>query len=196
MSRQFDRSAPAVATSHPMNRVLLSNYFSLPHSCAPAVAAAGASASWKEFRGAAPAAVREGRSGARILVVEDDGDVCETIGRLLRHAGYQVDSANDGEAGWDALLHYRFNLLVTDNRMPRLTGVELIGRLRASGSSLPAILASGTLPWEEQDAPQELLPMATLEKPFTGVQLLAKVRAALRFFAPSSNLVAATSPTA
>jgi DNA-binding response OmpR family regulator len=144
---------------------------------------------------AEPATVREVRpAAARILVVEDDADVCETIGRLLRHAGYQVDSASDGEAGWNALLKYRFNLLITDNRMPRLTGVELIGRLRAAGSTLPAILASGTLPWEETGAPPTLRPLATLEKPFTGFELLAKVRAALRFLTPSSLLVPETIP--
>jgi len=175
-----------------MNPFLLSNYFSLPSSGAPASVAVGASL-FSPGCLAAPVAVRNVRPAARILVVEDDDDVSETIGRLLRHAGYQVDSACDGEAGWDALLRYRFNLLITDNRMPRLTGVELIGRLRAAGSLLPSILASGTLPWEEAEAPHELRPIATLEKPFTGFELLAKVRAALRFFAAPSNLVPAGS---
>jgi DNA-binding response OmpR family regulator len=175
-----------------MNPLRLSNYFPQPPCYQPPSAAASASLFSTGCLAAAPAVIGEvGPGAARILVAEDDADVCETICRTLRHAGYQVDSANDGEAGWDALLHYRFNLLLTDNRMPRLSGVELIGRLRDAGSMLPAILASGTLPWEEEDAPQELRPIAVLEKPFTGFELLAKVRAGLRVFVPPSSLVPA-----
>lgn len=124
----------------------------------------------------------------RILVVDDDSDVCEIIGCMLRQAGYEVDSVSDGEAGWNALLRHRYSVLLTDNRMPRLTGVELIERLRAAGSTMPAILASGTLPWEDANAPAKLQPVTTLWKPFNGFELLAKVRAAL------SRLVSASRP--
>lgn len=117
---------------------------------------------------------------ARILVVEDDRAVRSLSVRVLQQAGYRVEEAIDGEFGWDALQSGVFKLVITDYRMPRLNGVDLIARVRASGMPLPAILVSGTLPWNEAAAPPELQPIATLEKPFVVGHLLAKVDECLR----------------
>ena len=116
---------------------------------------------------------------ARILVVEDDRAVRSLSVRALQQAGYRVDEAIDGEFGWEALQHGVFDLLVTDNRMPRLSGVDLIARVRAAGMPLPALLVSGTLSWDKAAAPPELQPLSTLEKPLLVGQLLAKVHASL-----------------
>ncbi len=118
------------------------------------------------------------RSGCRVLVVDDDPQVRETNLRFLRRAGYDATAANDGEDGWAALRHGNFVLLLTDNAMPRLTGIELIGRMRAHGLTLPAILASGSLPWDGRAIPLELLPLAVLAKPYDFVALIALVRLA------------------
>lgn len=120
------------------------------------------------------------RAGARILLVEDDDDVREVSVRFLEFAGYRVVGACDGEEAWDTLQRHDFDLLITDNRMPRLTGVGLLKRTREAGMTLPAILASGSLPWDELDAPPELQPVSTLTKPYSGHELLAKVQAHLR----------------
>lgn len=116
----------------------------------------------------------------RVLVVEDDESVREVSARYLQLAGYKVDTAGDGEAGWEALRRDVFHLLITDNCMPRLSGLELIVRLRAAGMALPVILASGTLPWCEATVPLALQPVTTLGKPFCVGELLARVRTYLR----------------
>jgi len=116
----------------------------------------------------------------RVLVVEDDESVREVSARHLQLAGYKVDTASDGEAGWAALRRDVFHLLITDNCMPRLSGLELIVRLRAAGMALPVILASGTLPLSEATVPLALQPVTTLGKPFCVGELLARVRTYLR----------------
>jgi DNA-binding response OmpR family regulator len=87
-------------------------------------------------------------------------------------SGYHVDMAVDGQAGWRKLQAASYDLLITDNNMPNLSGVELIRKLRATGMPLPVILASGMVPSSTED----LHLAAILQKPFTTDQL---VRAAI-----------------
>jgi len=143
----------------------------------------GADVLFKPRLGAAAAGSRtfsHDDGAARLLVVDDDRSVRRLSVRALQQAGYRVDEAVDGEFGWEALQHGAFELLVTDNSMPRLNGVDLIVRLRAAGMTLPAILASGTLPWDETAVPPELQPLSTIEKPFVIGRLLATVGNSLR----------------
>lgn len=141
-----------------------------PFSVARSVAPAGS---------ASPNEISVDRSACRVLVVEDDPVVCETCVRLLSQAGYAVSSATDGEEGWAALRTGNFQLLLTDNRMPRLTGIDMVRRLRAAGFTLPVIFASGTLPWDLADIRMEFAPFVALEKPFGWDALQGAVRAAL-----------------
>ena len=80
----------------------------------------------------------------RILVADDDEGIRRLISAVLARAGFDVNTASDGQQAWEALLHEPYDLLVTDNEMPRLAGVELIARIRDAGMSLPVIVASGT----------------------------------------------------
>jgi len=80
----------------------------------------------------------------RILVV-DDSLTSRTLERnILDAAGYEVETANDGEAAWQALQGGAFDLVVSDIQMPRLDGVELTQRIRAHPKfkSLPVILVT------------------------------------------------------
>jgi DNA-binding response OmpR family regulator len=116
----------------------------------------------------------------RILVVDDD-IVLRLLGAtVLGHSGYQVDTAEDGEAGWEALHARNYDLLITDNNMPKVSGVELVKKLRAEDEALPVILVSGTMPTEELNRNSWLHLAATLEKPFSGEELLEAVTAVLR----------------
>ena len=101
----------------------------------------------------------------RILVVEDDRDLRQINAMLLVHSGYAVDMAEDGVAAWEALQSNRYDLMVTDNNMPRLTGLELLKELRSAGMSLPVIMATGTLPTQELSQNPWLEPVTMLAKP-------------------------------
>ena len=113
---------------------------------------------------------------ARILLVDDDPAVRGTVAFVLEHAGYRVGCAEDGEAGWHALCADRSDLLITDYEMPKLTGLELLRRVRAVSRRLPAILISGCLPPGTPDLESLLQPGAMLPKPFSFGVLMAKVR--------------------
>jgi DNA-binding response OmpR family regulator len=116
----------------------------------------------------------------RILVVDDDKDICQLCSDILINSGYRVDMAENGEAGWQKLHGTRhdpdsYQLLITDNNMPRLSGIELIKKLRLAHMALPVILASGTAPLDN-----EWLRLATiLHKPFSVDQLVDTVREVL-----------------
>jgi two-component system sensor histidine kinase and response regulator WspE len=67
---------------------------------------------------------------------------------VLAGSGYDVEAVIDGAAGWDALQANRYDLTITDHNMPRLTGVELVKKLRSARTALPVILITGQLPAE------------------------------------------------
>ena len=115
----------------------------------------------------------------RILVVDDSIAIREAIPKVLVNYGYRVDVAGDGEAGWEALHAIPYDLLITDHKMPKLTGVELVKKLRFAGMGLPVILASATLPLEALNRDPSLQVGAVLLKPFTVGELLEKVKGIL-----------------
>lgn len=116
----------------------------------------------------------------RILVVEDDADVRRLNTEVLLRSGYNVDAATDGADAWDAISANRYDLMITDNGMPKLTGLELLKKLREGRVVLPVIMATGTLPEHEFAESPWLIPDATLLKPYTVPELLATVRTVLK----------------
>jgi DNA-binding NtrC family response regulator len=108
----------------------------------------------------------------RILLVDDEiklwWDQCLT--ELLR-SGICVDIAEDGEAGLEAFQINDYDLLITDNKMPKLWGSELIVNLRSRGIMLPIILASTLLPILSPEQKPYFVNVHLLEKPVTPCQL-------------------------
>src|SRR5579872_1700863 len=92
-----------------------------------------------DLTGGAPKA--PARPPHRILVVEDDGNIRQLNTAVLTQSGYHVDAAKDGAEAWDTLQIKRYDLLVTDNEMPKVTGIELLKRLHAAQMPLTAIMA-------------------------------------------------------
>jgi CheY-like chemotaxis protein len=116
----------------------------------------------------------------RILVVDDDPDTRQLSVDVLACSNYEVAAAVDGAEGWEALQAKHFDLVVTDNKMPRMTGVELIEKLRFIRLPLPIIMATSQLPTLVFERKPWLLPDATLQRPFSNDDLLAAVKKVLR----------------
>jgi PAS domain S-box-containing protein len=125
----------------------------------------------------APASTRE-RTNAphRILVVDDDRDARQLTADVLTRSGYKVKAVKDGAAGWAALQASHYDLIITDNRMPKMKGIEMIAKLRAASMTLPVIMATGLLPTHDFVRRPWLKPDVTLGKPFSNAELLAVVR--------------------
>jgi DNA-binding response OmpR family regulator len=123
----------------------------------------------------------------RILVVEDDGDIRQINTEALMRCGFHVDAAEDGAAAWDTLQLSGYDLMITDNDMPKVTGVELLKKLRAAHMALPVVMATGTLPREEFIRHPWLQPDAVLLKPYTIDELVGTVHQVLRVTGGSSG---------
>jgi len=130
-------------------------------------------------RAAAPLP-RQTRPVGRILVVDDDIFNRQLVTEVLIQSGYEVDGAADGAAGCEALAAKHYDLLITANFMPKVTGVEMISRFRSQGSTVRVIMATGTIPTEELKRHPQLEISAFLLKPYTVVEMLTKVREVLR----------------
>ncbi len=112
----------------------------------------------------------------RILVVDGDPLIRRLNSEVLIYSGYQVDAAADGAAAWEALYASNYDLLITDNDLPKVSGVELLKKVHATRLALPVILATGILPaWELSHSPW-LQPAAVVIKPYTFGELVETVK--------------------
>ena len=126
----------------------------------------------------------------RILVVDDDPDTRQLSVDVLASADFEVAAVVDGADAWEALRAKHFDLVITDNKMPRVTGIELIAKLRYTRLPLPVIMATNQLPTLEFERHPWLLPDATLQRPFSNDDLLAAVRKVLRTDETNGNQMA------
>lgn len=111
------------------------------------------------------------------LVVEDDLDLRESLVGILRDAGHDIQEASDGVDALSKLAARRYDVLITDIDMPRMTGLELADavRLDASMRDLPIVFVTA---YPEQA--RNVVNSSTLSKPFSIKALLALVDQALQ----------------
>ena len=133
---------------------------------------------------------RQPNSRQRILVVEDDRDILRLNTDALTHFGYHVDAAEDGAVAWEKLQLQNYDLMITDNIMPNVSGVELLQKLHAARMTLPVIMATGKLPQEDLDPSSHLRIHSILPKPYTGDELLVMVKGVLRAATDASGGIA------
>ncbi len=116
----------------------------------------------------------------RILVVEDDKDIREGIDIYLRNQGYVVFQAGDGIEGLEIIEKETIHLAIVDIMMPRMDGITMMMKVREKGYDFPVIMLSAKS--EEVDKIMGLNMGADdyVTKPFTTMELLARVNSHLR----------------
>ncbi len=82
--------------------------------------------------------------GRTVLVVDDDEALARSLRRVLESARYDVTVVNDGSAAVDAIMSRPFDVILSDIQMPGMTGVDLLGVVRAYDLDVPVILMTGT----------------------------------------------------
>ncbi|MGH3977890.1 MAG: response regulator transcription factor [Pseudonocardiaceae bacterium] len=122
----------------------------------------------------------------RILVVDDDRAVRESLRRSLKFNGYTVDLAGDGKQALDALTAQRPDAMVLDVMMPRVDGLEVCRRLRGTGDDLPILVLTARDAVSDRVAGLDAGADDYLPKPFALEELLARLRALLRRSAPDA----------
>lgn len=116
----------------------------------------------------------------RILIAEDDAILTDGLCRSLRQAGYSVDCVTDGHAADAALATSEFDLLILDVGLPRLSGFEVLRRLRGRASNLPVLVLTALDGVTHRVRGLDLGADDYLAKPFALAELEARVRALTR----------------
>ena len=116
----------------------------------------------------------------RILVVEDDAAVRDSLARTLRFEGHQVDTAEDGVEALDAVKAAEPDAMILDVSMPRLDGLQTCRLLRADGVVLPILMLTARDSVGDRVAGLDAGADDYLVKPFALQELLARLRALLR----------------
>jgi DNA-binding response OmpR family regulator len=122
-----------------------------------------------------------GTSGRQVLVVEDDDSLAGFLCEELRSQGFIVDQVSDGEAALNALeTKRRFDLLIVDLNLPKLDGISLIRKTRPEQPKLPILVLTARSRVEDRVHALESGADDCLNKPFSLLELLARVHALLR----------------
>jgi two-component system, OmpR family, response regulator MprA len=120
----------------------------------------------------------------RILVVDDDRAVRESLRRSLQFNGYTVQLAGDGQQAMEVLATQRPDAMVLDVMMPRVDGLEVCRRLRGTGDDLPILVLTARDAVSDRVAGLDAGADDYLPKPFALEELLARLRALLRRSSP------------
>ena len=116
----------------------------------------------------------------KILIVEDEKQLCEALVALLKDNGYSADAVYDGQDGLDYALAGVYDVIVLDIMLPIMDGLAVLKKLREAGSSVPVLLL--TAKGDARDKINGLDSGADdyLTKPFIAGELLARIRVLTR----------------
>jgi two-component system response regulator RegX3 len=115
----------------------------------------------------------------RVLVIDDEAAIRDAVEYALRTEGFDVESAEDGEAGLRAALEAPYDVVVLDLMLPRMSGTEVCRRLRA-GSAVPIIMLTAKGGELDRVLGLEIGADDYVTKPFSMAELIGRIRAIVR----------------
>jgi two-component system response regulator PhoP len=116
----------------------------------------------------------------RILLVEDEAPLRETLAARLKRDGFAVDAAADGEEGLYLGREVPFDLAIVDLGLPKLSGMELVEILRKEGHGFPILILTARASWQDKVQGLKFGADDYLVKPFHVEELLARINALVR----------------
>ena len=116
----------------------------------------------------------------RVLLIEDDAALRLGLARQLEADGYRVDHAADGEDGLFQAQEFPVDLVIVDLGLPKLSGIDVVKRLRGEGRTLPILILTARGSWQDKVVGLEAGADDYLVKPFEYPELAARVKALLR----------------
>lgn len=116
----------------------------------------------------------------RVLVVEDEQHLRDQLCAALRKKGYTVDAAGDGEEGLYCGREYPCDIAIIDLGLPKLSGIELIRRLRQEERNFPILILTARDHWQDKVSGLEAGADDYVTKPFAMEEVLARLNALIR----------------
>lgn len=116
----------------------------------------------------------------RLLIVEDEVLLAAQVDKFLRDQDFVVDVASDGEEGLYYAREYDYDAAVIDLGLPKLTGIELIRKLRREHNQMPVLILTARSDWRDKVTGLEAGADDYLTKPFHMEELLARLKVLIR----------------
>jgi DNA-binding response OmpR family regulator len=117
---------------------------------------------------------------ARILLIEDERKITRFLRLELEYEGYEVGTAEDGVSGLELYTNETWDLVLLDVMIPRLNGMEVLRRIRASDFATPVILLTARDSLPDKVSGLDLGANDYITKPFAIEELLARIRVCMR----------------
>src|SRR3984885_8084278 len=116
----------------------------------------------------------------RVLVVEDEVSLRDSLKQKLAEAGFTVDVASDGEEGLFSALEFPLDVAIVDLGLPKVSGLEVIRRVREQRKSYPILILTARDRWQDKVEGLQAGADDYVAKPFHFEEVLARVQALLR----------------
>lgn len=125
----------------------------------------------------------------RLLLAEDEQELSNALVTVLKHNNYSVDAVYNGQDALDYLLMGNYDGAILDIMMPKMDGITVLKKLRASGSSLPVLMLTAKSEIDDRVAGLDSGADDYLTKPFSMKELLARIRAMTRRQATATDSI-------
>ena len=116
----------------------------------------------------------------RLLVIEDDATLRETLTTKLGDAGFAIEQAADGKEGLYFALEYPIDLAIIDIGLPEMSGLDIIREVRKQGKSYPILILTARDRWEDKVDGLDAGADDYVVKPFQFEEVIARVNALVR----------------
>lgn len=128
-----------------------------------------------------------GNSAVRILVVDDEASIVDSVATVLRYEGFEVDVASTGRVALQKAQDSPFDLVVLDVMLPDLDGLEVTRRIRANGLDVPVLFLTAKSDVEDRVAGLTVGGDDYVSKPFSLIEVVARTKAILRRRQPADD---------
>ncbi len=122
----------------------------------------------------------KGAKGMRLLLAEDEQEMSAAVATVLRHSNYSVDAVFDGADALDYLETGLYDGAILDIMMPKMSGIEVLKKIRAEGNDVPVLLLTAKSEIDDRVEGLDAGADDYLTKPFAMKELLARVRSVTR----------------
>ena len=116
----------------------------------------------------------------RLLIVEDEKQICDTVAKSLYAAGYEVDTCYDGEEAFECILAENYDLIVLDLNLPGMDGMEILKELRQRNEETKVLILSARGQIADKVEGLDAGANDYMEKPFHLQELEARIRSLTR----------------